>query len=84
MNDEFEQAIIWWRSSKPIGKQVGFAAINGPLFPDYIPQRMRGMAMDSVPLRPAPTRCLKIDVIFFGALEYIMHYSTMRCVDCNG
>ena len=39
----------------------GFAAITGPLFPDYIPQRMRGMAMDSGLLRHVPTRCLKID-----------------------
>ena len=43
----------------------GFAAITGPLFPDYIPQRMRGMAMDSGLLRPVPTRCLKIDAFLF-------------------
>ena len=43
----------------------GFAAITGPRFPDYIPQRMRGMAMDSGPLRPVPTRCLKVDVFLF-------------------
>ena len=41
--------------------------------------------MDSGQLRSVPTRCLKIDVFcFFGALEYIMHYNTMRSFDCNG
>ena len=41
--------------------------------------------MDSGPLSPVPTRCLKIDVFcFFGALEYIMHSNTMRSVDFNG
>ena len=43
----------------------GFAAITGPRFPDYIPQRMRGMAIDSGPRRPVPIRCLKIDVFLF-------------------
>ena len=41
--------------------------------------------MDSGPLRPVFTRCLKIDVfLFIGALEYIMHYNAKRSVDCNG
>ena len=40
----------------------GIAAITSPRSPDYIPQRMRGMAMDSGPLMPVPTRRLKIDV----------------------
>ena len=63
----------------------GFAAKTGPLFPDYIPQRMRGMAMDSGLLRPVPTRCPKLThFCFFGALEYIMHYNTTRSIDCNG
>ena len=63
----------------------GLAAITGPLFPDYIPQRMRGMAMDSGLLRPVPTRCLKIDAfLFLWCIEYIMHYNTTRSIDCNG
>ena len=47
------------------GRWARFAAITGPLFPDYIPQRMRGMAMDSGLLRPVPTRRLKIDAFLF-------------------
>ena len=56
----------------------------GGLFPDYIPQRMRSMAMNSGLLRPVPTRCLKLaQFCFFGALENIMHYNTTRSIDCN-
>ena len=42
-----------------------FAAITGPRFPDYIPQRMRGMVMDSGPLRAVPRRFIKIGVFLF-------------------
>ena len=67
-----------------MGGLRGFAAITGPRFPDYIPQRMKDMAMDRGPLRPVPTRYLKINVFcFFGTLEYIMHYNTTRSIDCN-
>ena len=31
------------------GRWARFAAITDPRFPDYIPQRMRGMAMNSGP-----------------------------------
>ena len=51
--------------------------INGPRFPDYIPQQMRGMAMDSGPLRPVPTRYLKIDVFLFRwciGIQYALYY----------
>ena len=47
------------------GRWARFAAITGLLFPDYILQRMRGMAMDSGLLRPVPTRCLTIDAFLF-------------------
>ena len=47
----------------------GFTAITGPRFPDYNPQRMRGIAMDSHPLRLVPIRILKID-LFFVSLAY--------------
>ena len=32
-----------------VGACRGFAAITDPLFPDYFPQRMRGMAVNSGP-----------------------------------
>ena len=63
------------------------AAITGPRFWDYIPQRMRGMATDNGPLRPVPTRCLKFDVFLF----FLVHWNTLctiilrtRSIDCNG
>ena len=48
-----------------MGARRGFAAITGPRFPEYIPQQMKGMAMDSSLLGPVPTRCLKIDAFLF-------------------
>ena len=48
-------------------------------FLDYIPQQMRGMAMDSGPLRAVPTRCLKIDLLLFfwctGILYALQYYA---------
>ena len=56
-----------------------------PRFLDYTQQRMRSMAMDSGPLRPVYTRCLKLTYFcFFGALEYIMNNNTTRRFDFNG
>ena len=75
--DRQASRILKMRSSKPKNFRIprilscswragGRASrITGPLFPDYIPQRMRGMAMDSGLLRPVPTRCLKIDAVLF-------------------
>ena len=37
--------------------------------------------MDSGPLRPVPTRCLKIKIDVF---LFLMHYNTTRSIDCNG
>ena len=48
-----------WRASR-------IPRVNRPTeFPDYILRRMRRMAMDSGPLWPVPTRCLKVDVFLF-------------------
>ena len=35
------------KSFRQAGRWARFAAITDPRFPDYIPQRMRGMAMNS-------------------------------------
>ena len=52
-----------------MGARRGFAAIIGPRLPDYIPHRMRGMAMGSGPLRPVPTRCRSfVSVVHWNTL----------------
>ena len=51
------------------GLWARFAVITGPRLTDYIPQRMRGMGMDSGQLVPSNTICLKITFLWGSGLH---------------